>query len=176
MADTLLIKGRGVKNGEGPLSQKEALEYFSDIPSFLLKIDDVDQVKALSHPNSYLVTHKPVGAFNYHVTVVYALQVEKTETGMVFKPLDFDVEKIKSEHQVLKGFCDGELITKVLAPDRTGVDFYFNLSIELPVAPALMLVPRGLIQTTADGIMNLKIGLTIDAFYKKVMEDLKLPA
>lgn len=176
MADILVVKGRGVKNGEGPLPLREALDYFSDIPAFLHKIDDVDQVRALAHPDSYLVTHKPIGALNYYVTVVYALQVVKNELGMTFKPLDFDHEKIKSEHQVIKGFCDGELVAKVLAPDRTGIDFYFNLSLEFPVPMALKLAPRGLLQSTADGLMNLKVGLTVDAFYKKVMEDLKLPA
>ena len=171
----LTIKGTGVKAGEIPVAQSRALEYFKDIPAFLHKIDDVDQVRPLGRDGAYLVTHKPIGGMNYYVTVVYAFQAEFTPDGLVGRPLDFDVEKVKSEHPVLKGFVDTLLVTKPKSTETTSIDFKFTLTLEMPMAPALKLLPRPFVQATADGIMNLKVGATIDAFYKKVLTDFAIP-
>lgn len=173
----LIIKGTGTKAGEVPLGQPEALRYFQgDVPEFIKKINEVDTVKPLSRENCYLVTHTPIGAMNYYVTVVYALEAEHTETGMLLKPLDFDTEKIQSPHQVLKGFVEGYLKTHPLADDRTGVDFQFSLAVEFPMPAALSLVPKGLVQTTANGIMTAKVGTTVESMYRKVLQDFNLPS
>ena len=170
----LIIKGVGKKAGEIPVGLNEAKDYFSDLPGFIKKISDVDTVRALSVPDSYLVTHVPIGAMNFYTTVVYALRTEWSERGMLLKPLDFDTDKIKSEHQVLKGFVNGELVLDQVAEDRTQAALHFELSVELPVPGMLRLVPQGLIQSTADGIMNVRVGAAVESLYGRVYEDFNL--
>jgi hypothetical protein len=167
----LVIKGTGKKNGEMPLGLEAAKEYFQDLSKFITKIEEVDQCKPLKRPNTYLVTHKPIGAMNFYTTVVYCMEVEWSETGVVFKPLDFEPEQIKSEHMVLKGFVNGGLNLKPVSADTTAVDLVFELNVELPIPPALKLVPQGLVKTTADGIMTMKVAASVESMYKKVLED-----
>jgi hypothetical protein len=171
----MTFKGRGEKGGELPVALPEAKPYFTDIKAFLHKIEDVREVKELGRPGAYLVKNHPVGALNYYVDVVWAIQIEPTDDGMVIRPLDFDLEKIKSDNQVVKSMVDGELKLKALAADRTGVDFWFTFAVEFPVPGALRLVPSGLIQTTADGIMNVRVSATVGNLYGKVVEDFALP-
>lgn len=171
----MTFKGRGEKGGELPVGMPAAKDYFADIKGFLEKIEDVREVKELGRPGAYLLKNHPVGALNYHVDIVWAIQVEPTENGIVIRPLDFDLEKIKSANQVLKSMVDGELVLKPLADDRTAVDFWFTFAVEFPVPGALRLVPSGLIQTTADGIMTLRVAVTVNNLYGKVQEDFKLP-
>lgn len=170
----LTIKGTGLKAGEVPAPHDEALRYFHNVHDFLWKLPDVESVKPLSRENCYLIVIKPIGGLNYYVTVASALEAKPTPQGLELTPLDFDPEKIKSEHQVLKGFVSGALSTRGNG-DRTGIDFNLKLEVEFPLPPALKLVPRGLIQSTADGIMNLRMGLIVDALHGKVLEDFKLP-
>ena len=69
---------------------------------------------------------------------------------------------------------DGELVLKELGGDRTGVDFWFTFAVEFPVPGALRLVPTSLVQTTADGIMSMRVAVTVNNLYGKVQEDFKL--
>ncbi|MDB5099670.1 MAG: hypothetical protein JWM80_4091 [Cyanobacteria bacterium RYN_339] len=170
----LTIKGTGKKNGEIPVGMAKAKEYFSDLGAFVQKIEDVETVKPLGAPLTYLVTDKPIGAFNYYVTIVSVLVGEWHDKGMTLSSRDFDTDKIKSEHQVLKGFIEGELVLADLGADRTGVDLSFTMTIEFPLPGALRLMPQALVKSTSDGIMSLKMGATVEALYKKVLNDFQL--
>ena len=172
----LTIKGTGKKNGELPIGMAEAREYFSDLGAFVQKIEDVETVKPLGAPMTYLVTDKPIGAFNYFVTIVSVLVGEWHDKGMTLSSRDFDTEKIQSKNQVLKGFIEGELVLTELTADKTGVDLSFTMTIEFPLPGALRLMPQTLVKSTADGIMTLKMGATVDALYKKVLNDFQLTA
>jgi hypothetical protein len=46
--------------------------------------------------------------------------------------------------------------------------------VEVPIPPVLNLLPRGLVQATGDGIMNLQIGMVVTTLFRKVMDDFKL--
>lgn len=170
----LTFKGRGTKQGEVPIGLEQALTYFSSVPDFVRKIEDVKTIKELSVPGAYLLTHHPIGGLNYFVTIVAAMQSQATPTGLVLRSLDFDLDKIKSEHQVVKGFIDGELVATRVDDRRTAINFYFNMAVEFPVPLAMRLVPQGLITSTADGIMGLKMGIVVSSMYKKVLEDFNL--
>lgn len=170
----MTFKGRGEKGGEIPVGMAAAKDYFADIKGFLHKIEDVKEVKELGRPGAYLLKNHPQGALNYYVDIVWAIQVEPTETGILIRPLDFDLEKIKSDNQVLKSMVDGELVLTAKGPETTGVDFWFTFAVEFPVPGALRLVPSGLVQTTADGIMTLRVAATVNNLYGKVQEDFKL--
>lgn len=170
----MTFKGRGEKGGELPVGMPAARDYFADIKGFLHKIEDVKEVKELGRPGAYLLKNHPIGALNYYVDIVWAIQVEHTDAGLLIRPLDFDLEKIKSDNQVLKSMVDGELVMKELAGDRTGVDFWFTFAVEFPVPGALRFVPQGLIQTTADGLMNVRVSVTVGNLYGKVEEDFAL--
>jgi hypothetical protein len=167
----LIIKGTGTKAGELPLGPEKAKEYFQDLSKFITKIEEVDTCKPLKRPNTYLVTHKPIGAMNFYTTVVYCLEAEWTDTGVTFKPLDFEPSQIQSPHMVLKGFVNGGLQLKPVSDEATHVDLVFELNVELPIPPALKLVPQGLVKTTADGIMTMKVAASVESMYKKVLED-----
>lgn len=167
----LTITGRGAIDGILPAPQAEALPYFDDLAAFLAKIEDVDTVRPLGQPYTYLVTHRPIGAMNYHVTVAYTLVGTKTDGGFTFGSYDFDHGKIKSEHPVVKGFVDGALKVSPRSEAESHIDLKFELKIELPVPTVLKLVPRGLLQTTADGIMTLKVSTSVDSMHKKVLAD-----
>lgn len=170
----LIITGKGQKNGELPAGYDKAREYFADLAGFIQKIEDVDTVKPLKRANSYLVTHKPIGAMNFYTTVVYCLEAEWTDAGVLLKPLDFDTAQIQSQHTVLKGMVNGMLKLDRLADARTGADLTFELAVELPIPGMLKLVPQGMIQTTADGIMTLKVGQAVEVMYRKVLEDFNM--
>jgi hypothetical protein len=170
----LSIKGTGKKNGEIPIGMAQAKAYFADLAAFVQKIEDVETVKPLGAPLTYLVTDKPIGAFNYYVTIVSVLVGEWHDKGMTLSSRDFDTDKIKSEHQVLKGFIEGELTLTDNGPDRTGVDLTFTMTVEFPLPGALRLMPQAVVKSTADGIMNVKMGATVDALYKKVLADFQL--
>lgn len=171
----MTFKGRGEKGGELPIGMPAAKGYFADIKAFLQKIEDVKEVKDLGRPGAYLVKNHPVGALNYYVDVVWAIQVEHHDAGMVIRPLDFDHDKLKSDNQVLKSMVDGELKLKELAAEATGIDFWFTFAVEFPVPGALRLVPQGMIQSAANGIMDLRVSVTVGNLYGKVQEDFKLP-
>ncbi|HEY9722661.1 MAG TPA: DUF1997 domain-containing protein [Oscillatoriaceae cyanobacterium] len=169
----LTIKGTGIKAGEVPATHEDALRYFHNVHDFLWKLPDVESVKPLSREHCYLIVIKPIGGLNYYVTVASALEAKPTPKGLELTPLDFDTEKIKSDHQVLKGFVSGGLLTEGKGA-ATSIDFNLKLEVEFPLPGALKLVPRGLIQSTADGIMNLRMGMIVDALHGKVLEDFKL--
>lgn len=171
----MTFTGRASRQGLLPVGMDEALAYFSDVRAFIQKIEDVKDIKDLALPRAYLMTHHPIGALNFHVTFVTALQAEGTDTGLRLKSLDFDHQKIKSEHHVLKGFIDGELVAQARGQAETAVDFNFELSIGFEVPGALALIPKSLIQTTADGLMKLKLALVIENLYGKVRQDFNLP-
>lgn len=170
----LIIKGTGTKSGELPVSRAEALAYFGDLGAFIQKIEDVETVRPLGHAHTVLVTHKPIGALNVFTRVVCALRGEFCETGIQLVPLDFDAEKIKSEHQVLKGFIDGGLVLRELAADRTHAELSFTLRVEFPLPGALKLVPRALVQSTADGVMQMRMASAVNDLYSKVIADFGL--
>lgn len=170
----LIIKGTGQKAGEIPAGYDRAREYFSDLAGFIQKIEDVDTVKPLKRPNTYLVTHKPIGAMNFYTTVVYCLESEWTDAGVLLKPLDFDTDQIQSPHTVLKGMVNGNLKIDRTDAERTAVHLTFELAVELPIPGVLKLVPQGLIQSTADGIMTLKVGQAVESMYRKVLEDFNM--
>ena len=171
----LVIKGTGVKGGEMPVGREEALRYFENLPDFIHKIQDVDTVKPLGQPHTYLVTHKPIGALNFFTTVVYVVRGEFTPDGLKLSSFDFDAEKVKSEHPVLKGFVEGMLSLRELAPDRTHAELSFTLRVEFPLTGPLKLAPRQLVQTTADGLMTLKTSSSVNDLYAKVLADFNLP-
>lgn len=172
----MTFKGHAAKQGELPVGLAEAMQYFSDIKAFIRKIEDVKDIKDLSLPQAYLMTHHPMGALNYYITFVTAVQATATPDGLALKSLDFDEKKVSSDHPPLKGFIDGRLQAREIAPGRTAIDFNFDLTIDFELPTALMLVPRALIQTTADGLMNLKLTKLINELYQKVVDDFKLPA
>lgn len=171
----LTIKGRGQRSGELPVGLDRALDYFkADFPRFLEKIEDVESAREIQ-PNTYLVLDKPIGALNYYVSIVTVLVVEWNERGMTLSSRDFDLEKIKTPHPGLKGFIDGGLVLDPLSGDRTGVALDFTLAVEFPLPTALRLMPQALVQSTSDGIMNLKMGATVQALHRKVLADFELP-
>ena len=172
----MTFTGRATRQGLLPVGLDEALAYFTDVRAFIQKIEDVKDIRDLSLPRAYLMTLHPIGALNYHVTVVTALQAESTPSGLKLRPLDFDAQKVRSEHPVLKGFIEGELQATARGATQTAIDFKFDLSIDFEVPATLNLLPRPLIQTTADGLMKLKLALIIENLYGKVRQDFSLPA
>lgn len=169
----MTFKGRGDKAGEIPVGMDEARTYFADLKAFILKIEDVREVKELGRPGAFLVHNHPVGALNFNVDVVWAIQVEPSATGMLIRALDFDLAKAKTANFALKSMVEGELVLS----DRgasTGVDFWFTFAIETDIPGPLRLIPSGIIQATADGIMNLRVAATVNNLYGKVQEDFKL--
>lgn len=170
----LIIKGTGLKAGELPAGYDRAREYLQDLPGFIRKIEDVDTIRPLKRENTYLVTHKPIGALNFYTTVVYCMEAIWNEEGVTFNPLDFDTAQIQSPHTVLKGMVTGGLKIAPAGPDRTTVDLRFELAVELPIPGMLKLMPQSLIQSTADGIMTVKVGHAVEVMYKKVLEDFNM--
>ncbi|MEB3222293.1 MAG: DUF1997 domain-containing protein [Candidatus Sericytochromatia bacterium] len=166
--------GQASKQGQLPIGLTAALGYFEDVKAFIQKIEDVKEIRDLALPRAYMMTHHPMGGLNYHITVVTAIQAETTSSGLVLKALDFDHQKVKSEHQVVKGFIDGRLDARAVSEQQTAIDFAFSLSLEFDVPAALALVPRPLVQATADGLMRLKLGLIVENLYGKVRQDFNL--
>ncbi|MEB3328866.1 MAG: DUF1997 domain-containing protein [Candidatus Sericytochromatia bacterium] len=172
----MTFTGRATRQGLLPVGLGEALAYFEDVKAFIQKIEDVREVRELSLPRSYLMTHHPMGGLNHYITVATALQAESTPSGLLLKGLDFDPLKVRSEHQVVKGFIDGRLDAHPQGPEETAIDFAFGIALEFEVPAALSLVPRPLIQATADGLMRLKLSLIVDNLYSKVRQDFNLKA
>ena len=170
----LIIKGTGLKAGELPAGYDRAREYLQDLAGFIQKIEDVDTVRPLKRENTYLVTHKPIGAMNFYTTVVYCLEAIWNDEGVTFNPLDFDTAQIQSPHTVLKGMVTGGLKLGRVSPELTSVDLRFELAVELPIPGMLKLVPQNLVQSTADGIMTVKVGHAVECMYKKVLEDFNM--
>lgn len=165
------IRGVGTKAATVPMTLEAALAYFKDVPSFLKKIDMVETVKELGRPGAYLVIHKAVGAMNFQATSAYAIQVEHTETGMTFSPLDFDVKQLKSPHPVVKGFVEGGLVLTPKGDTTVATELTFVHTADIDQSGPLAFVPAGLIKSTADGIMTMIIGVTIDSMWRKVQAD-----
>jgi hypothetical protein len=170
----MTFKGRGEKAGEIPVGMDEAKRYFVDLKAFILKIEDVREVKELGRPGAFLVYNHPVGALNFNVDVVWAIQVDPTETGMAIRALDFDLAKAKTANFALQSMVNGELVLTDRGLGQTGVDFWFSFAIETDIPGPLKLIPSGLIQSTADSIMNLRVAATVGNLYGKVQEDFKL--
>jgi hypothetical protein len=115
-----------------------------------------------------------MGGLSYQVRMVACMQTSWDETGLRLSPLDFDVEKIQSDLPVVKGFIDGHLRFDARQPAVTNVALDFSVTVEVPIPPVLNLLPRGLVQATGDGIMNLQIGMVVTTLFRKVMDDFKL--
>jgi hypothetical protein len=167
----IAIRGVGFKAATVPMSLEGAREYFADVPGFLKKIDMVETVRELGRPGAYLVIHKAVGAMNFQATSAYAIQVEHTDNGMKFLPLDFEVKQLKSPHPVVKGFVEGSLVLTPKSDNSVGTELTFVHTADIEQAGPLAFVPAGLIKSTADGIMNMIIGSTIDSMWRKVQAD-----
>ena len=165
------IRGVGKKTAELPLSLEAARAYFTDVPSFLKKIDMVETVRELGRPGAFLVIHKAVGAFNFQATSAYAIQVEYTETGMTFLPLDFDVAQLKSPHPVVKGFVEGALLLTPVSDTAVATDLTFIHTADIDQAGPLAFVPAAMIKSTADGLMTMIINSTIASMWQKVQAD-----
>ena len=146
------------------------------MPAFLRKIEAVATIKPLGRPGAYMVIHHPVGGLGYSVVMVACLQVEWHEGGLHLRPLDFDAEQVKCEHPVVKGYIQSDLRLAERAQGATWADFGFEVTVEIPIPAVLRLVPRGLVQATADGLMQLRAGMVVESLFRKVLEDLKLPA
>lgn len=168
----LIITGRGATAGVLPAPLATTRPYFDDLAAFIAKIEDVDTVKPLGKPYTYLVTHQPIGAMNYYVTVAYTLVGTPTETGFTLSSYDFEAAKLKSAHPVIKGYVNGALaLTPHAEGEQTHIDLKFELKVELPLPTPLKLVPRGLVQTTADGIMTVKVATSVESMHRKVLAD-----
>ena len=176
MPDTIPLKGRGQTASEIPVSLEAAKAYFQDVQAFLHKIDAIETVRPLAKPGAFLSAHHPVGAFDYKVVVVTVLDAVWDEGGMTLKPLDFDADKHQAAHPVVKGFTDGRLTLREVAPGRTAVSFSFEVTIDLPIEGLLRFLPRALVQTTGDGILTFEIGRVVQNLFKKVLDDFALTA
>ena len=172
----ITVRGQGQTAAELPVARAAARTYFADVPAFLRQIEAVDGVKPIAGGAAYLITHHPVGGFGYEVVVVAVLEHVWDGHQMRLVPRDFDLDKVKGPHAQVKGFIEGTLTLDERAADRTAAAFSFALTVEIPVPGVLSLVPRPLLQTTADGLMTLKSGLVVRSLFQKVLADFQLPA
>ena len=172
----IIVKGQGATATELPLDRAAARAYFEDVPAFLTKIEAVATVKPLGRPGAYLVLHHPMGGLGYSVVMAACCQVTWHEGGMHLRPLDFDAEQVKSEHPVVKGYIQSDLRLAERPADATWADFSFEVTVEVPVPGLLALVPRGLLQATADGIMQLRAGMVVESLFRQVLADFELPS
>lgn len=171
----LTIKGQGATGSELPIGMDRARTYFFDeLEGFLRKIEAVDTIKPLSRPGAYLITHQPMGGLSYMVVMVACLQAEWHPGGMRLSPLDFDLEKVKSDHPTVKGFITGDLQVFEREPGSIEVAFKFGVDVELPLRGALRLLPQPLIQATGDGIMGFRTQQVVKNLFQKVLEDFQL--
>lgn len=168
---SISIRGVGYKAATVPMSLEGARDYFADVPGFLKKIDMVETVRELGRPGAYLVIHKAVGALNFQATSAYAIQVEHTESGMTFLPLDFEVAQLKSPHPVVKGFVEGSLVLTSKSDNAVATELTFIHTADIEQRGPLAFVPPALIKSTADGVMNMIIGSTIESMWRKVQAD-----
>lgn len=170
---SLIIQGRGTRKGELPISEAEALDYFRDIKAFVAKIQEVEKIEE-GPGGGLLVSHSPLGAMNYFVTLVYNMTCTWHEHGVRFGAAPFDLGAIKSPHQLVKGEVLGHLTTRPIEAKRTEIELEFGLQIDLPIPFALKFVPEALVRTTADGIMTLRVAASVDSMYRKVEQDFGL--
>jgi hypothetical protein len=164
------VSGRGATSSELPIDLAAARDYFQDAQGFLSKIEAVKTVKPLARPGAFLITHHAVGGLNYKVALVTCIQIDWHETGLTLAPLDFDADKVPCDVPVVKGYSDGalELLDR---GDRTGVDFKFTMEVELPLKGALTVIPRPVVQATADGIMQFEVKRTVANLFRMVQAD-----
>jgi hypothetical protein len=167
----IAIRGVGFKAATVPLGLEAARTYFADVPTFLRKIDMVETVRELGRPDAFLVIHKTVGAMNFQATSAYAIQVEHTAHGMTFLPLDFEVAQLKSPHPVVKGFVEGSLKLTPQGENMCATELTFIHTADIDQAGPLAFIPAGMIKTTADGLMTMIIGSTIESMWRKVKAD-----
>lgn len=172
----ITLKGLGSTAADLPIDYLGARAHFADVPSFLAKIAAMDTIRPLSRPGVYLITHHPMGGLSYQVRMVACMQTSWDESGLRLSPLDFDVEKVKCDLPVVKGFIDGHLRFDTRQPVLTNVALDFSVTVEVPIPPVLKLIPRPLVQATGDGIMNIQIGMVVASLFRKVMDDFKLTA
>lgn len=172
----IICRGQGTTAAELPIGAEAARTYFDDATAFLRKIEAVDAIRPLGRPGAYLLTHHPVGGFGYEVVMAACLQITWDGTTMTMAPLDFDLAKVASPHPVVKGYIEGELALAERRPGRTQADYRFAVTVEIPVPGVLTLVPRPMLQATADGIMTLKSGLVVRSLFGKVLADFRLAA
>lgn len=164
------VSGRGATSSELPIHLAAARDYFQDAVGFLHKIEAVDTVKPLSRPGAFLITHHAVGGPSYKVVLVTCMQVTWHETGLTLAPLDFDADKVPCDHPIVKGYSDGALDLRDRG-ERTGVDFKFTMDVELPIKGALGLIPRPVVQATAEGIMQFEVKRTVQNLFRAVQAD-----
>jgi hypothetical protein len=164
------VSGRGTTSSELPIDLAAARLYFQDAVAFLDKIEAVDKVKPLSRPGAFLITHHAVGGLNYKVVLVTCMQVDWHETGLTLSPLDFDADKVACEYPIVKGYSDGAL-DLIGRGDRTAVDFKFTMEVEIPIVGALKIIPRPVVQATADGIMQFEVKRTVQNLFRAVQSD-----
>jgi hypothetical protein len=167
----ITIRGVGKKSAQIPLGMEAAKSYFSDVPSFLKKIDMVETVRELGRPGAYLVVHKAFGVFTFQATSAYAIQVEHTETGMSFTPLDFEVSQLKSSIPVVKGFVEGGLVLKAIDDNSVATDLTFVHTADVEQTGPIAFVPAPMLKATADNITSMIIGSTIESMWRKVQAD-----
>lgn len=164
------VSGRGATSSELPIDLAAARQYFQDAAAFLYKIEAVKTVKPLARPGAFLLTHHAVGGLNYKVALVTCMQIAWHETGLTLAPLDFDADKVPCEVPVVKGYSDGAL-DLLERGERTGVDFKFTMEVELPLKGALTVIPRPVVQATADGIMQFEVKRTVQNLFRAVHAD-----
>lgn len=170
----IIVKGQGATAAELPIGPQAARTYFADVPSFLNKIEAVSGVKALGRPGTYLITHHPMGALNYMVVMVSCAEATWHDGGLSLRPLDFDTDQVKCDHPVVKGYIESDLVLAPRASDKTYADFRFDVRVELPIKGAITLLPRPLVQATADGIMSLRVSMVVKSLFNAVAADLRL--
>lgn len=166
----LRISGQGKAGTDLPVDLAAARTYFEDVTAFFAKIEAIATVKPLARAHTYLITHHPVGGLDYRVVVITCMQVDWHEGGMRLVPLDFDPPERHQDLPVVKGFTEGDLR---LTPEGGGtrVAFDFSVTVELPIVKVLKLLPRALVQATADGIMGLQVNNTVQTLFRKVQQD-----
>lgn len=173
-SEILPIRGRFTKRADMPLPLAAARHLFEhEMAAFLGRMDDVRAVSSPAGAESFLVEHHPIGGMNFHVTLVYALRTVSTERGLTLTAFAFDPAAIESRHLVIPGVVEGALAFTSLAADRTEVSLDFTLTIELPLLPALQLLPRFLVRSTADGIMSMKLGANVEGAYQKTLASVR---
>lgn len=170
----IICRGQGSTAAELPIGVDAACAYFADATAFLRKIEAVDGIRPLGRPGAYLITHHPVGGFGYEVVMAACLQIAWDGPIMTMAPLDFDLAKVATPHPVVKGYIEGRLALDERQPGHTRAAYRFGVTVEIPVPGVLSLVPRPMLQATADGIMTLKSGLVVRSLFEKVLADFRL--
>jgi hypothetical protein len=171
----LQIVGLGARERDLPVSIDEAREYFHrDVPGFLAKIEDVEQLRALPQSHCFFMRNRPVGGLNHYFTVVNAVRVMPESSGLTLEALDFDIDGLSADYPLLKGFVSGALRIKAVNDERTRVDFRLTMRVDFPLPRPLQLLPHVLVKTTADGVMSNRLDGVVRTLYQKVLNDFNL--